>query len=104
MSQEMVTRLEKSRESLQRKQIELNIINPINMKFWMYSLTGSIEHRDAFSVTWNKTPYMNQGRSQSNTNILITVRSCVNNIKAVFTLVEDIPLCLKQNINIKLNM
>jgi len=33
MSQEMVTRLEKSRESLQRKQIELNIINPINMKF-----------------------------------------------------------------------
>ena len=47
---------------------------------------------------------MNQGRSQSNTNILITVRSCVNNIKAVFTLVEDIPLCLKQNINIKLNM
>jgi hypothetical protein len=75
----------------------------------MYSLTGSIEHRDASLVTWNKTPEINQGRSQSNPNILITFRSCVNNIKAlssykVFTLVEDIPLCLKLNINIKLNM
>jgi hypothetical protein len=105
----MVTRLEKCRESLQRKQIELKIINPINKKFWMYSLTGSIEHRDASLVTWNKRPGMNHGRSQSNPNILITLRSCVNNIKALssykaFPLVEDIPLCFKHNVNIKLNM
>jgi len=81
MSQEMVTRLEKSRESLERKKKELTITNPINIKFWMYSLTGRIGPRDASLVTWNKTPDMNQGISQSNLNALSTVRSCVNNIK-----------------------